>query len=47
MKFTKTVNASKVSKTKTYTGKTPPGDKNPGIDPEIHFYGVEDGDNTA
>ena len=27
-------------------GKTTPRDKTLGIDPEIHFYAIEDGDDT-
>ena len=27
-------------------GKPPPGNKNLGIDPEIRFYAMEDGDDT-
>ena len=27
-------------------GKPPPGDKTSGIDPEILFYAIEDGDKT-
>ena len=27
-------------------GKTPPGDKTLGLDPEIRFYAIEDGDDT-
>ena len=27
-------------------GKPPPGGKYPGIEPDIHFYEIEDGDNT-
>ena len=31
-----------MSKPKTLTGKNPPYYKNIGLDPEIHFYKVED-----
>ena len=35
----------KASESKTL-GKPPPGDITFGIDPEIHFYAIEDGDDT-
>ena len=35
----------KASSAKT-SGKTPPGDKNLGIEPAIRFYAIEDGDDT-
>ena len=35
----------KASSAKT-SGKTPPGDKNLGIEPAIRFYAIEDGDET-
>ena len=35
----------KASAAKTL-GKLPPGDKNLGVDPEIRFYAIEEGDET-
>ena len=31
---------------KPLAGKPPPGDKTHGIEPDIRFYELEDGDNT-
>ena len=36
----------RISKPKPSTGKTLPGDKNTGLDPEIRFYKIEDDDDT-
>ena len=36
----------KASHTKTFTGETPPGEKNPILEPAIRFYKVYGVDNT-
>ena len=38
---------SKKISVKDSTEKPPPGDKNVGLDPDIRFYAIEDGDDTG